>query len=142
MGEYRQTDNEISGAIIQTTQPRLIENDMYQLDKDIDDYISECENRSFVDCMELAVRIHHRLAQIHPFEDGNGRTSRALMNWLLKLKGLPPLYVESESKQEYLEAMKEADGFNYEPLNLLFMRRLLSSMVELNSRIEIGVRSA
>lgn len=35
--------------------------------------------------------------------------------------------------------MKEVDGFNYEFLNLLFMRRLFFSMVELNSWIEIGV---
>jgi Fic family protein len=34
---------------------------------------------SFSDILERAVTIHHRLTQIHPFIDGNGRLSRAIM---------------------------------------------------------------
>lgn len=48
----------------------------------------------------IAVRFHAQVIQIHPFEDGNGRTCRALLNIVLVRLGLPPVVVEVP-KQEY-----------------------------------------
>ncbi|MCC7131769.1 MAG: Fic family protein [Gemmatimonadales bacterium] len=48
----------------------------------------------------LAVWAHAEVIRIHPFEDGNGRSSRQLMNWLLVELGLRPLAVEVP-KEEY-----------------------------------------
>jgi len=52
----------------------------------------------------LAVWVHAELVRIHPFEDGNGRTSRALMNCILVRLGLRPVALEAP-RQEYHEAL-------------------------------------
>ena len=52
----------------------------------------------------VAVWLHAKVVQIHPFEDGNGRTSRMLLNIVLVRLGLPPVLVEVP-KQEYMMAL-------------------------------------
>lgn len=52
----------------------------------------------------VAVWLHAKVIQIHPFEDGNGRTSRILLNVVLVRLGLPPVLVEVP-KQEYIMAL-------------------------------------
>jgi fido (protein-threonine AMPylation protein) len=54
----------------------------------------------------VAVWLHARVVQIHPFEDGNGRTSRLLLNVVLIRLGLPPLLAEFP-KQEYNAVLNE-----------------------------------
>ncbi|MGV7643116.1 hypothetical protein PJN11_29350, partial [Mycobacterium kansasii] len=60
MGDYRQTNNHITGAIIETTDHWLIEQEMYQVDQSIDEYIQKVEDYSFSEALERAVKIHHR----------------------------------------------------------------------------------
>lgn len=50
--------------------------------------------------LRAAVWTHAELIRIHPFEDGNGRTSRLFMNWTLVRLGLRPIAFEIP-KQEY-----------------------------------------
>ena len=52
----------------------------------------------------IAVWLHARVVEVHPFEDGNGRTSRLLLNVVLIRLGLPPV-VPEVPKQEYNEAL-------------------------------------
>ncbi|WP_168193308.1 Fic family protein [Bradyrhizobium sp. NAS96.2] len=40
--------------------------------------------------VEFAAQVHQRLASLHPFQDGNGRTARLAMDWVLLRHGLPP----------------------------------------------------
>jgi Fic family protein len=47
--------------------------------------------------------------RVHPFTDGNGRTSRVLMNWVLMRSGFPMFYVELRDKAKYYEAIEEGD---------------------------------
>ena len=56
-----------------------------------------------------AAKIHHRLTVIHPFADGNGRCSRAVLNWIYRLKGLPPIYIKFPEKEEYYAGLKNVD---------------------------------
>jgi prophage maintenance system killer protein len=44
--------------------------------------------------IELAARTYQRFVSIHPFSDGNGRTARALMDWVLMKNGFPPAALE------------------------------------------------
>ncbi|MFX3622969.1 MAG: ImmA/IrrE family metallo-endopeptidase [Ectobacillus sp.] len=135
MGRFRESDNSITGAIILTTPYYRIPEAMYTLDQDIKYYCSIIEQSSFSKVIEIATLVHHRLTQIHPFEDGNGRVSRALLNWMLKLKNLPPVYVEARMKQQYLTALTEADKGDYSLLNKFFLERVLSSLIFLNSEL-------
>ncbi len=52
----------------------------------------------------LAVWAHAKIVGIHPFEDGNGRSARALMNWILIRLKLRPIAIEAP-KQEYHECL-------------------------------------
>lgn len=53
----------------------------------------------------MACLIHVKFVEIHPFEDGNGRTGRALMNWVLMKAGYPKLFVPVKNRQQYYEAI-------------------------------------
>lgn len=56
-----------------------------------------------------AALAHHRLAAIHPFVDGNGRTARLLMNLLLLRAGYPPTIIQRENRAQYYRVLAEAD---------------------------------
>lgn len=43
--------------------------------------------------------LENSLIKIHPFRDGNGRTTRALMNALFKIVGIPPVYIHLTKKR-------------------------------------------
>lgn len=51
---------------------------------------------------------HHRLVTIHPFDDGNGRTARLLMNLMLLRGGYPPVSVGPSDRQRYLATIRKA----------------------------------
>jgi Fic family protein len=134
-GEFRTIDNEITGAQIQTVYYGKIEEELYLLDKEIDALMDQIDQLSFSDVLERAVVIHHRLTQIHPFTDGNGRLSRAVMNWILKRKNLPPIYVEVAKKQEYLANLTDADKGDLSGLVNFFLEILLKNIVVSNGNL-------
>ncbi|MRX41907.1 Fic family protein [Flavobacterium sp. LC2016-23] len=55
--------------------------------------------------LNLSFDAHFNLVSIHPFYDGNGRTSRLLMNYIQTFYDLPLAIVNSEDKQEYIQAL-------------------------------------
>jgi Fic family protein len=63
------------------------------------------ENKRKLHPFVMACLIHARFVEIHPFEDGNGRTGRALMNWVLMKAGYPKLFVPVKARQRYYEAI-------------------------------------
>lgn len=52
---------------------------------------------------------------IHPFDDGNGRMARLLMNLLLIKHGFPPAIVRTEDKANYFAALRQANGGQLAP---------------------------
>jgi Fic-DOC domain mobile mystery protein B len=72
--------------------------------------------------LEQSCHIHHRLALIHPFEDGNGRFSRLVADRYLKAHQCPypiwPDYLHDDCKarSEYISALRKADQHDIEPL--------------------------
>lgn len=64
------------------------------------------------DKIELSFAAHFNLVSIHPFYDGNGRTSRLLMNYLQKKFDLPMAIVFKEDKNEYFTALQDARKLN------------------------------
>lgn len=63
-----------------------------------------------------AAWLHHRFAQIHPFQDGNGRVARALASLVFIKAGWFPLVVRSEDRKPYIELLEFADAGDLEPL--------------------------
>ena len=59
--------------------------------------------------IELATLFHYRYIRIHPFEDGNGRIARLLVNFILLRAGYPMIIVRSSDKESYLSALNKCD---------------------------------
>ena len=77
---------------------------------------------------EIALRFHHRLTQIHPFPNGNGRFSRLAADLLVARMreprftwGRTNLIEPGEARRRYIDALRAADGHDIEPL-LAFAR--------------------
>lgn len=62
------------------------------------------------DTPETAFAAHRRLVEIHPFNDGNGRTARLLMNLVLLRGGYPPVSVRPVDRLAYIDALQQAQG--------------------------------
>ena len=58
----------------------------------------------------LATKLHHDFVLIHPFDDGNGRVARLLVNYVLLRSGYPPVIIRSDDKPAYLTALRLADA--------------------------------
>lgn len=73
--------------------------------------------------IEIAARFHHRLVQIHPFANGNGRHARLATDLLCQFHGwrVSPwgdgdLVQAGNLRQRYIEALRSADEYDYAPL--------------------------
>lgn len=76
---------------------------------DLVDWYNEEERKDELSPVELAALFHYRYISIHPFEDGNGRIARLMVNYILARHGWPMIVVRSREKQEYLEALHQTD---------------------------------
>ena len=81
-------------------------------------------NPSGLNDIELATVFHHKLAWIHPFFDGNGRTVRLAMNLLLMRRGFPPAIILKNDRKKYYDALNQANNGNYQKLMLLMVQSL------------------
>lgn len=59
--------------------------------------------------VEFSAIAHYKLVVIHPFYDGNGRTSRLLMNLILMQAGFPPVTIKVEERLRYYEALNDGN---------------------------------
>ncbi|XP_076471084.1 protein adenylyltransferase FICD-like isoform X2 [Babylonia areolata] len=65
--------------------------------------------------IEFAAAAHYELVFIHPFHDGNGRTSRLLMNLILMKAGYPPVSVLVEDRMRYYKTLEMANSGDIRP---------------------------
>ena len=99
-GIYRNQEVRISGAGF--TPPAG--NEMYM---QIKGFYEELNNKSDLNPIELAAWTHAEFVRIHPFIDGNGRTSRLLMNYQLLSYGFLPVSIDKETRLEYYNSLEE-----------------------------------
>ena len=113
VGTYRNSERNIGVA------PFQIPIKLMQLFDDVKFWI---ENKTYSN-REIAVRLHHKLVQIHPFPNGNGRLSRLMADLVLeKLEGTKlywgntNLVNVSEIRSSYIAALRKADAGDYTDL--------------------------
>ena len=74
------------------------------------DFVNKAMADPEVDGLALAAQVHYQFVVIHPFDDGNGRMARLLMNFILVRYGYPPAIIPTETKEDYFAALRMADG--------------------------------
>jgi Fic family protein len=101
-GQYRRLPVMIAGSKHLPPQPYLLQTLM-------DDYFLFYDTyKDKLHTVVLAAEMHERLVNIHPFIDGNGRTSRLIMNLILLQRGFPLAIIggDYESRMAYYEALE------------------------------------
>lgn len=83
----------------------------------------------------LAALFHYRFIRIHPFDDGNGRVARILMNFILMHFGYPPVIIKTENKENYYAVLRLADADELAPFIEYITENLIRSL-------EIMIRGA
>ena len=81
------------------------------------------ENRGKIPPVKLSALFHGKFEQIHPFEDGNGRVGRFLINLILIKNKYPPLIIRRSQRISYLKALENFDNGYYDTLERLILER-------------------
>lgn len=100
-GRYRQVPVRISGSDVVLPNYEKVPSLM----KDFMRWLQSIQGEHPV---KIAADAHYKLVSIHPWIDGNGRTSRLVMNLILIQRGYPPALIKKEERRRYLSSIEEA----------------------------------
>ena len=98
-GIYRNVEVRISGAKHKPPVP----SEMYN---QIKNFYADMQYKEKEKAIEFAAWTHAEFVKIHPFVDGNGRTSRMIMNYQLMASGFLPVSIAKENRLEYFETLE------------------------------------
>jgi Fic family protein/DNA-binding XRE family transcriptional regulator len=125
-GKYRKVQVMIKGSSHMPPQPFLVAKEMEEL------FIWYQTNKNNLHPIILAAEMHERLVTIHPFIDGNGRTSRLLMNLILLQHGYVIANIKGthESRMSYYNALETCQVENNKEHFLLFIAQTEKECLE------------
>ncbi len=86
------------------------------------------KNYKKMNVIEFGAIFHHKFVHIHPFQDGNGRVGRLLMNIFLMQYGFPLTIIQKNDRQKYYRVLAAADNENYKPLIIFVAQAILRSL--------------
>lgn len=134
-GSARQNNTLVLGAKFETVDYHEIFNELAKVDAEVKEFFSKKTKIPISEYLKHVIRTHHKITVIHPFPEGNGRTSRAFMNVQLVRAGITPIYIKVEDKKEYVSALSCADQCgDYEELYEIIFRLILKSHVDLHKQ--------
>lgn len=117
-GKYRETQVYISGA--KHVPPAALQ--VPQLMKQLIKILNDKQNGT--KAIVSASMVHHKLANIHPFVDGNGRLARLLLNLRLMQSGFPPIVLEKIQRNSYYSALEKADDGDLYPITTMIAKNV------------------
>lgn len=127
-GDYKISPNNVltaTGEMFEFAPPTEVPARMERLVKWLDASLSEAALHPVI----IAAKLHHDFVLIHPFDDGNGRVARMLVNYLFLRLGYPPIIVPTQEKTAYLTALRLADAGNLDALTNYIGGRLEYSLL-------------
>ncbi|HEY1052495.1 MAG TPA: Fic family protein [Prosthecobacter sp.] len=133
-GDYKTTPNNVrtsTGEIFEFATPEETPRQMQELVAWFRDQLESAD----ADLIRVLAAFHHRFSVIHPFDDGNGRTMRLLVNYALMRKGWMPIVIRTQDKKTYLGALSAADAGDLVPFT-----EFLELQVERS--LELGLKAA
>ncbi|MDQ6469626.1 Fic family protein [Flavobacterium sp. LHD-80] len=125
-GRYRKVQVMIQGSTHMPPQPLLVQQEM-------EEYFTWYEiNKNKLHPVILAAEMHERLVTIHPFIDGNGRTSRLIMNLILMQKGylIANIRGDYENRMRYYQSLEVAQTKKDKEDFLLFIAQTQKESLE------------
>ncbi|GBU08244.1 hypothetical protein AwDysgo_15750 [Bacteroidales bacterium] len=126
VGQYKEFPNSViqsNGEIFEYASPQETVILMAEL---VDWYNLEIEKEESP--IRLAALLHYKFIRIHPFDDGNGRVARLLVNYVLLRHNLPLLIIKSDDKKKYLSSLHQADSGDLEPFVDYMAQQLVWSL--------------
>ena len=121
-GIYRNQNVRILGARVIPPNPLKIQRLMNEFFSWLN------KNTDKLHIIEQVALAHYKLVEIHPFIDGNGRTSRLIMNLLLMQKGYPPAIILKHDRKKYYRTLNEANLNRLEPFVLFVAQSVERSL--------------
>ncbi len=99
-GRYRDVSVRIQASQVVLPNPLKVPEKM-------DTFYKKMEEIKHISVPEQACIVHYDFVSIHPFIDGNGRTARLLMNYVLLKNGYAPALIKKEERGIYIDALEE-----------------------------------
>lgn len=99
-GSYRTMPARLTGS--ETILPNPV-----KIPQLMEEFMTWLRGRNSAHPAIIAAETHFRLVSIHPFSDGNGRTSRLLMNLILMQTGYPPAIIRKEDRAAYIDSLEK-----------------------------------
>lgn len=118
-GRFRKGEVRITGMAHRPSHHLKVQEELYQALQSINDRlfaIQEITSESFFDVLQLSAEVHYLVAQVHPFEDGNGRVARAAGDYAMLVHGFYYDVIMKDYRNFYLDAMSESTMFDTTPL--------------------------
>lgn len=100
-GEYKKHDY-VTGKEEIGAAPEDVKEEMDELLEEMQDITEDI-------VLKAAAYFHVKFENIHPFADGNGRTGRLVMNYILVINGHPPIVIHEEDRKTYYSALESWD---------------------------------
>ncbi len=125
-GEFRKGDSRITGAKI-IPPPGLYVNDWMAF---FEEYVNQGFSREGF--FNFLAKQHVLFETIHPFDDGNGRTGRIILNYFLVSAGYPPVILkgDEENKKKYYKALEQGDSVLRRLTEIPFSRQDVRNALE------------
>ena len=113
---YKKIPNFLLGRNFKTTSP---ENGQEEMNKILEWYHAT----NNIHPLQRATIFHGKFEKIHPFEDGNGRVGRLLINMMLLKQGYPPLIIRKTQRIQYFHALEAFDNGHYDNLYRFMLKK-------------------
>lgn len=126
-GEYKKQPNHVllkGGKMHHYCEPIQVPGEMEKLIKWL--YSEETLELPLV---KRAALLHYKFVTIHPFDDGNGRISRLIMNLILMQDGFPPCIIKHKNRRAYIQCLERVRRDKDEKPFLLFIAQELKESI-------------
>jgi Fic family protein len=126
-GQYKDSPNSVrtaTGELFEFAAPLDVPSRMHEL-------VGQLNESMFLPLVELSARLartHHEFLLIHPFDDGNGRVARLILNYVLMCRDLVPIIIPSDEKKIYLMALRQSDAGIGEALVDYIVQRMIVAL--------------